>query len=474
LTKPTTPNIMAKIAMSTYDLVIRNGRVVTPAGLCECAIGIAQGRIATLSLDSLEGREAIDAMGNYVVPGAIDPHVHLEMPVGDITSSDDFYTGTVAAAFGGVTTVIDFAMQPPGRREMERIEEKKRSADRKVVIDYSLHANFTEQSPASLEEIREIIEFGITSFKLLTTYKTRGLMVDDGFLYAVLQEVRDRGGIVQLHAENGYINQWLIDKFVSEGKRDWIYHYESRPNFVEALAVGGAIGIAQELSAPLYTVHLSTGEGLTAIKEAKLAGWPIYAETCPHYLEFTKDKYLEEDAINYMMSPPLRTEADREALWQGIADGWIDVVASEHCPFTTAQKRLGDSFDKVPGGVMGIETMLPYPFSEGVNRGRFSITRLVELLSANPSRIFGLRDKGAIAVGKDADLVIIDPDLERVVCAEELHMNTDYNIYEGKRLRGWPVLTISRGEIIMKDGEFLGERGQGRFIRRSLGRGGAR
>ncbi|MGQ9477140.1 MAG: dihydropyrimidinase [Candidatus Bipolaricaulia bacterium] len=449
-----------------YDLVIRGGEVVTPTGVQRCAIGIKGGKIAALSLEPLEGEEVLDASGKLVLPGVIDPHVHLEMPVDGLHTADDFYTGTVAAAFGGVTTLLDFAIQAPGQSELESISARRAAADPKVVIDYSLHANFTEQGPASLTEIPKIIASGITSFKLLTAYRRRGLMVDSGFLYAVLRETRAWGGLVTLHAEDGYINEYLMERLISEGKTGWIYHYESRPNSVEAAAIASAIEIAKGLGAPLYIVHLSTKEGLELIERAKRAGYPIYAETCPHYLEFTKEKYLDEAGPEYIMSPPLRGEADREALWAGLAEGSIDVVASEHCPFTRAEKRSARTFAEVPSGVMGIETMLPYLFSEGVSKGRLGLARLIELIAANPARLFGLEGKGAIALGKDADLVILDPDLERPVRAEELHMNTDYNIYEGKLLRGWPVTTISRGEVIMKDGVFLGSMGRGRFISR--------
>jgi dihydropyrimidinase len=449
-----------------YDLVIRGGEVVTPGGVQRCAIGIKGEKIAALALEPLEGEEVIDAEGKLVLPGAIDAHVHLEMPVDGLRSADDFYTGTVAAAFGGVTTLLDFAMQAPGRPERECIAERRAQADPKVVIDYSLHANFTEQSQASLAEIPKIIASGLTSFKLLTAYKRRGLMVEAGFLYAVLREARAHGGLVALHAEDGYIIEYLTERLLAAGKTGWIYHYESRPNFVEAAAIAEAIELAKGLGAPLYIVHLSTREGLELIKQARRAGYPIFAETCPHYLEFTKEKYLDEAGPDYVMSPPLRTEADRAALWEGLAEGSIDVVASEHCPFTQGEKRAARTFAEVPSGVMGLETMLPYLFSEGVGKGRISLSRLVELVSLNPARLFGLEGKGQIALGKDADLVILDPELERPVRAAELHMNTDYNIYEGKVLRGWPVLTISRGKVIMRDGEFLGSPGRGRFIAR--------
>ncbi len=440
---------------------------MNPTGVQRCAIGIKGGKIAALSLEPLEGEEVLDASGKLVLPGVIDSHVHLEMPVNDgLRSADDFFTGTVAAAFGGVTTLLDFAMQAPGQSELESISARRAAADPKVVIDYSLHANFTDQSPASLAEIPKIIASGITSFKLLTAYRRRGLMVDTGFLYAVLERVSAHGGLVMLHAEDGYINEYLMERLLSEGKTGWIHHYESRPNSVEAAAIASAIEIAKGLGAPLYIVHLSTKEGLELIEQARRAGYPIYAETCPHYLEFTKEEYLGETGPEYIMSPPLRGEADREALWAGLAKGAIDVVASEHCPFTRAQKRSARTFAEVPSGVMGIETMLPYLFSEGVSKGRLGLTKLIELLSASPARLFGLKGKGAIALGKDADLVILDPDLERPVRAAELHMNTDYNIYEGKLLRGWPIITISRGEIIMKDGVFLGSMGRGRFISR--------
>lgn len=449
------------------DLVINNGKVVTPQGVFQANIGIEGEKIATISRSPLKGDEVIDASGKLVMPGVIDPHVHMELPFGGTVSADDFKTGTIAGAFGGVTTIIDFAIQPNGESPFSAIEARKKAAERKVVVDFALHASLTDMEKVEDGDIRKIIEMGLPSFKLFMTYRKEGLMVDDGTLFALLQETASLKGLVGVHAENAAVLEYLITKFLREGRTEPKYHALSRPNFVEGECINRAITLTEEANSSLYIFHMSTKEGLEAVKSAKTRGVNVLAETCPHYLMLTDEKY-EENGQLYVMSPPLRKREDNEALWQGVINGWIDVVSTDHCPFRTDQKAMGDTFDKIPNGVPGIETLLPVMFSEGLKRG-MTPERLVEVLSYNPARIFGLESKGAIEVGKDADIVILDPREERTLSYETLHMNLDYSIFEGLKVKGYPVTTISRGEVIVDNNEFYGKEGRGRFIERVSG-----
>jgi dihydropyrimidinase len=326
----------------------------------------------------------------------------------------------------------------------------------------------TDLTDEIMTEIPVMIDRGYPSFKLFMTYPD--LAVDDGELYVALKTVSEAGGLVGVHAENMHLIRHFVRTLLSEGKTAPMYHEVSRPALVEAEAVSRAIMIAAETNSNLYFFHLSTARGLAEIREARQKGFPVYAETCPQYLLLTRDKYREPDfrAARYVMSPPLRGEEDQHALWSGLADGSLQVVGSDHCPFRTDQKKLGqESFDRIPNGGPGVETLLPLLLSEGVGKGRLTMECLVEILSTEPARLFGLYPrKGAIMAGADADLVIIDPDKEMALSAETLHMNIDYTLYEGFVLKGYPVTTISKGKVICSDGQFHGAPGEGKFIPR--------
>ncbi len=413
--------------------------------------------------------KTINAEGKYVLPGAIDVHTHMQLPAGGTVSADDFFTGTRAAAFGGVTTILDFATQSKGESLRETVAKRRAEAEDKVCIDYGLHVGITDLTGEVMAEIPVLIGQGYPSFKLFMTYP--GLAVDDGALYFALQAVSEAGGMVGVHAENMHLIQRFVRNLLAEGKTAPMYHEVSRPPLVEEEAVSRAIMLAAETNSKLYFFHLSTARGLAHIREARRKGLPVYAETCPQYLLLTRDKYREPDfkGARYVMSPPLRGKEDQEALWSGLADGSLQVVGSDHCPFRTEQKNLGlASFDQIPNGGPGVETLLPLLLSEGVGKGRLTLERLVEVVSTGPARLFGLYPgKGAVMAGSDADLVIIDPDKEVALSAETLHMNLDYTLYEGYVLKGYPVITISKGKIICQDGRFLGIPGEGEFISRN-------
>jgi dihydropyrimidinase len=451
------------------SLLIKGGTIVF-GGVRNQADVLVQGdRIVNVEPGiRADGSEIINAEGKYVLPGAIDVHTHMQLPVSGTVSSDDFFTGTRAAAFGGVTTIIDFATQSKGESLKETAARRRSEAEDKVCIDYSLHLGVTDLTDEILAEIPVMIDRGYPSFKLFMAYPE--LAVDDGELYAVLKTVSEAGGMVGVHAENMHLIRHFVRTLLTEGKAAAMYHEMSRPAFVEAEAVGRAIVLAAETKSNLYFFHLSTARGLTEIRKARKKGLPVYAETCPQYLLLNRNKYKEPDSIaaRYVMSPPLRGEEDQSALWSGLADGSLQVVGSDHCPFRTEQKELGKaSFDRIPNGGPGVETLLPLLLSEGVGKGRLALERLVEIVSTEPARLFGLYPrKGAVLAGSDADLVIIDPAKEFALSAETLHMNIDYSLYEGLVLKGYPVITVSKGKVICSEGRFFGAPGEGKFIAR--------
>ena len=452
------------------SLLIKGGTVVSGGVRRVADVLVAGEKIIDVEPSiRADAQTVIDARGKFVFPGAIDVHTHMQLPVGGTVSSDDFFTGTRAAAFGGVTTILDFAMQSRGE-SLEQAAAKRRSeAEGRVCIDYGLHLGVTDLTDETMTEIPAMIDQGYPTFKLFMAYPE--LAVDDGELYAVLKTVSQAGGMVGVHAENMHLIRRFVRTLLSEGKTAPMYHEVSRPALAEAEAVTRAIMLAAETQSRLYFFHLSTGRGLAAIREARQKGLPVYAETCPQYLLLTKDRYREPDfrAARYVISPPLRTAEDQEALWSGLDDGSLQVVGSDHCPFRTDQKKLGEaSFDRIPNGGPGVETLLPLLLSEGVGKGRLRLERLVEIVSTEPARLFGLYPrKGAVMAGSDADLVVIDPDRKVALSAETLHMNVDYTLYEGWVLKGYPDITISKGNVLCSQGRFFGAPGQGKFLARS-------
>jgi len=449
------------------NLIIKNGRIVTPERIFEADIGIAGEKVVAVEggIDAA-GAEVIDAQGRYVLPGIIDAHVHLGVPILDTWSSDDFFTGTRAAACGGVTTVIDFTVQEKGQSLLEAIAVRHERAAGQCCVDYALHCNITDFSPQVLEEMGRVVDSGLTSFKVFMAYKRAGMMLDDAAVLAVLEKAAECNALLMVHAENGDIIDFLTDRLLREGKTPACYHPESRPALAEVEAVHRIIALAEIARAKVYIVHLTSREGLKLVEEAQQRGLPVLAETCPQYLLFTDDIYRRPRGHYYIASPPFRREADREALWRGLAAGSIQVIGTDHCPFTSLQKDSGNGdFHRTPNGLPGVETLLPLIFTHGVLESRIALQQLVKVLCENPAKVFGLYPtKGQIAVGSDADLVIVDPRRRRSLDSKKLHSNCDWSPYEGWRVAGVPEVTLLRGKVVARAGEFCGEDGWGKFV----------
>jgi len=451
--------------------LVQNGVVVTPVNRFKADILVGDGIIQAIGAKLPESPDAqrIDASGKYVLPGAVDVHTHMALPFGGTVSSDDFADGTAAAAFGGVTTIIDFAIQAKGEKLADTVSKRRALADGMVYIDYGLHVSITDFTPAAMEEMVDIIKAGCPTFKLFMVYPDWA--ADDYTLLNAIKRASRNNGMIGVHAENLNLVTRNVAELLAAGKTEPKYHEVSRPDYVEAEAVARAIMWAEVGEGKLYVVHLSTARGLDKIRQAQRQGYPIMCETCPQYLVLTKDKYNEPDfgGAKYVMSPPLRSDADRDALWKGLASGEISNVGSDHCPFSMDQKKLGIAgFDKIPNGAPGVETTLMLLHSEGVLKGRITLEKMVEVTSQNPARIFGLRQKGAIEVGKDADLVVFDPKLKRRLGYQTLHTKNDYSPYEGLEVTGVPVLTMSRGVVVCDNGKLIGSKGAGRFVERKL------
>ena len=447
------------------DLVIKNGTVVTAAESYKADIAVKDGRIVMIARDiEPDGERVVDASGKLVLPGAIDAHVHLELPVSNTVSADSYEAGTRAAACGGTTMVIDFATQEKGMGLVETVKDRFKYVEPQACVDYAFHVAITDLNDKILEEFKASAEFGVPSFKLYMVYK--GMMVDDGVIAAALERSKETGTLVAVHAENPYLIDGRIKKLLSEGKTSAWYHYESRPEFVEVDAVRRVVYLARTFKAPLYIVHLASMEGLDEVTKARDEGFEIYAETCPQYLNFTNEVYKREDGRNFVCSPPIKGEESRAALWEGLKRGDISTIATDHCPFKTFEKAWGkDDFTKIPNGCMGVENMYPYMLSEA-NKGRVSFNKVVELCSTNVARIFGCApQKGTIAVGSDADIVIYDPEKKFIVSMDKMHSDVDYTIWEGCEMAGYPVMTFSRGKLVYQDGNFTGEPGWGKFVK---------
>ena len=455
--------------------LIKNGRIAGYSGMFTGDIMINNGVISEIGMDIKKDCDAlIDAGGKLVIPGGIDAHTHLNIHVGDNIASDDFYTGTIAAACGGTTCIIDhMGFGPKGCNLHHQVGIYHGYADGNAVIDYGFHGVIQDVNSSIIDEMDSIVyDEGIPSFKVYLTYDYKA---SDADVIKVMEKIRELKGILAVHCENDSIISFLRKKFISEGKIAPIYHAESRPPECEGEAINRMIYMSCIAhNAPLYIVHLTTSYGLSHIKDAKNKGRRVFAETCPQYLLLDEDKYNEPDneGLKYIMSPPLRNKSNQEHLWEGIRKGYIDVVATDHCPFLfSKEKQLGlNDFTKCPNGAPGIEERMPLMFSEGVMKGRISLQKFIDVCCMNPAKLFGLYpEKGVIAPSSDADLTIIDPDKEVTLTRSILHSRCDYTAYEGFKLRGYPVMTISRGEVVMKDGEFTGNRGRGLFIKRKTG-----
>lgn len=452
--------------------IIKNGSIVSPAETYEADILIENGKISSIGTNmNSENAEIIDAKGKYVIPGAVDVHTHFDLQSGKIRAVDNFYTGTIAAACGGTTTIIDhMAFGPKGCTLRHQIDAYHNLADNKAVIDYSFHGVLQHIDKDTLNEMEILVKEGISSFKLYLTYDFK---LNDSEVLRVLERMQKIGGVTAIHAENDDVINYLRDYYVENNMIKSVYHAKSRPDYCEAEAVGRIIKLAAMANnAPLYIVHLSCRKSLIEVKNSRESGAKnIYVETCPQYLLLTDEKYLDEnyEGLKYIMSPPLRKKEDCIALWDGLAKGDIQVIATDHCPFNfKIEKQLGkDDFTKCPSGVPGVEERVRLIFSEGVMKNRISINKFVEVMCSNPAKIYGIYpQKGAIMPGSDADIVIIDPNKEEIIKKCNLHSAVDYSAYEGVNVKGAIDLVIQRGKIIVKNNNFRGKKGDGKFLRR--------
>lgn len=456
------------------SVLIKGGMIVTSTGRYVADVYTEDDKIKSIGKNlDVVADETVDAVGKYVLPGAIDPHTHISMPFMGTSAQDDYETGTISAACGGVTTVVDFDLQQKGESLLEAIERKKSWAEGKAVVDFSLHPAIMDPRPEVIEEVKKaILDYGTPSFKIFMVYDFR---VDDATMIKLLEETKTHGGLVQVHAENVYIIQHMNEVLEKQGKLAPYYHAVSRPNIAEEEAIARAIKMVELTDSRIYIVHLSSKEGLFKVKEARDHGIDVFAETCPQYLLLNEDRYKEADfnGAKYVMSPPLRAEESSEALWGGLKGGDLQVVATDHCPFDFHGKKdmFGkDDYKKIPNGAPGIETLLMLMHTEGVVNGRISLERMVDVLSTGTARMFGLKDKGEIIVGKDADIVVFDPEQKFTITQDKLHMNVDYTPYEGMKMTGMPYAVYSRGKRVAEwNGEqlaFVGEIGRGRFVKR--------
>ncbi len=456
------------------SVLFKGGTIVSTTGRYVADVYTEGDKIKTIGTDlDVPADEVIDAKRKYILPGAIDPHTHIAMPFMGTHAQDDYETGTIAAACGGVTSLIDFDLQQKGETLLEALERKQALADGKVAIDYSLHPAVMDPRPEVIEEVKKAcLEYGTPSFKIFMVYDFR---VDDATMIRLLEETKKYGGLVQVHAENVYIIQHLNEVLAKQGKLAPYYHAKSRPNIAEEEAIARAAKMVELTGSRIYIVHLSSLEGLRQVKAAQDRGVQVFAETCPQYLLLDEERYKEPDfnGAKYVMSPPLRTQASNDALWRGLKDRSVQVVATDHCPFDFNGKKdmFGkDDYKKIPNGAPGIETLLMLMHSEGVVKGRISLERMVDVLSTGTARMFGLKDKGEILVGKDADIVVFDPDQKFTITQPKLHMNIDYTPFEGIEVTGMPSAVYSRGKKVSQwngdQMEFVGEIGRGKFVKR--------
>lgn len=447
------------------DLIIKNGTIVSPTATFKADVCVDNGKIVAITADAgTDADNVADASGKMVLPGAIDAHTHLAMPFGGTISSDDYYAGTRAAACGGTTTVFDFILQDFGETMVDAIKRRDALCAPDAAVDYAFHVAVKDVSNGLIDTIEDAVNYGVSSFKVFMVYD---FGVTDGVFYKVLEKAKSCGAMISVHAENKQLIDVLTERYLSEGKTSAWYHYMRRPEFVEGEADIRAIQLAKSLDSKLYIVHLANKEGVQAVERARNEGYQIYAETCPQYLEFTSEVYKRADGRNFVCSPPMKGEESRLALWEAIKKGLITTIATDHCPFRSYEKDWGkDDFTKIPNGCAGIENMYPYMLS-AANEGKITFNKAVELCSYNPAKIFGCDAKGAIEVGKDADIVIYDPTKDFTITNDKMHSDCDHTIWEGIKVKGYPEATYSRGKLVFMDGEFLGERGWGKFIKRS-------
>ena len=458
------------------SVLIKNGRVITAVDDYLADIFIENETVTLVGKDlEMEADEVIDASGKYLFPGGLDPHTHLDMPFGGTTSADDFETGTRAAAHGGTTTLIDFAIQSKGHSTLEALDTWHAKADGKTAIDYGFHMIVTDLEDNRVHEMKMLADAGVTSYKLFMAYPGV-LYVDDGTIYRAMKKAGEDGTVVCMHAENGIVIDEIVKAAVAAGKTEPKYHALTRPTRMEAEGVHRAIAIAEVAHVPIYIVHLSSSDALEQVMLARNRGVHAFAETCPQYL-FLDDSYYNQEGFEgakYVMTPALREKWNQDELWKGLKFGDLQSIATDHCPFCFKdQKILGvDDFSKIPNGGPGVENRMSLVYNGGVNSGRISLNKFVELTSTAAAKTFGLfPKKGTIAVGSDADIVIFDPNRKETISVNNTcthHMNVDYNAYEGFEVKGFTETVLSRGKVVIDNCEYVGKKGDGQFLKRGL------
>jgi dihydropyrimidinase len=455
--------------------LIKGGTIVTAVDTYAADLAIEGGRItAIFAPGSGPGHPfdvTIDASGKLVMPGGIDAHTHLDMPFGGTNSSDDFETGTLAAAYGGTTSIVDFAIQTKGDPLQKGLDTWHQKAEGQAAVDYAFHMIMTDVNDHTIPEMQKVVDQGVTSFKMFMAYPGV-LFVDDGQIFRGMQRAGEIGALICMHAENGIPIDIMVQQAIAKGHTSPVYHALTRPQVAEAEGTFRAICLAEMAGAPVYMVHLSAERALKQVVEARDRGLPVFAETCPQYLFLSQDDLDRPgfDGAKYVCTPPLRPKEMQEDIWRGLRTNDLQVVSTDHCPFCMkGQKDLGrDNFAKIPNGMPGIETRMYLMWDGGVRTGRISMNRFVEITSTAPAKIFGLYPhKGTIAVGADADLLVWDLEKRHTLSQKTLHMRVDYSPYEGRDVVGGPTHVLSRGKVVIEDGRYLGKKGDGRFVRRS-------
>ncbi|HVE14135.1 MAG TPA: dihydropyrimidinase [Elusimicrobiota bacterium] len=460
----------------SYDLVIRGGTVVNAANSYTADVAVKKGKIAAIGVElPTEGAKVIDAKGLKVFPGGIDVHTHLDMPFGGTTTADDFATGTTAAACGGTTSIVDFAIQKRGGTLQEALDTWHGKAAGKSAVDYGFHMIVVDLPEVRRTEMDKLVDQGVSTFKLFMAYP--GIfMSDDATIFRALLRTKENGGMVCMHAENGGVIDVLVQQALAKKQTAPKYHALTRPMSAEAEATHRAIALAEMAGVPIYFVHLSAGDAMEEVRRARERGLPVFAETCPQYLYLSYDDYERPnfEGAKFVMSPPLRPKGNEERLWSGLRNNWLQVVSTDHCSFCMVGrggkpgKELGKKdFSKIPNGAPGIETRIPLLW-DAVAKGHITENRFVDIVSTTPAKLFGLYPrKGAIAPGSDADIVLLDPKKKLTLRHKDLHMNVDYNPYEGRTVSGAIAGVLVRGNEVARGGKFVGRLSHGSFLKRA-------